>query len=161
MAGRTIGQLKKDKRSKQKKQADFLAWFKEYASVSRACKKSKVPRSNIYEWQNTDETFKQLFDNACEIAAAALEDEAVRRAYEGTVKPIFQGGKKVGNIREYSDTLLIVLLKARMPDKYKERTSNEHSGLGGKPLQVSSSLEGLTFEQLYALKYGYGKKPKE
>lgn len=156
MAGRTIGQLKKDKRSKKKQQADFLTWFKEYASVLRACKKAKVPRSNIYEWLKADDAFKALYDEACEVAAAALEDEAVRRAYEGTVKPVYQGGKKVGAIREYSDTLLIVLLKARLPDKYKERTSNEHSGPGGKPIPVSSGLQGLSFDELYKLKYGKG-----
>lgn len=89
--------------------------------MSRAAKKAKVPRSNIYEWLKNDPEFKMKFDEACEVAIGALEDEAVRRAHEGTVKPVFQGGKKVGLVREYSDTLLIVLLKARSPEKYKER----------------------------------------
>jgi hypothetical protein len=48
-----------------------------------------------------------------------LEDEAVRRAYEGVERPVFQGGKQVGVVREYSDTLLIFLLKALRPEKYR------------------------------------------
>lgn len=118
---RTIGQLKKDKRSKKKQQADFLLKFGECASVSKAAKQAKVPRSTVYDWLKKDADFKTAFDEACEAAIGALEDEAVRRAHEGTVKPVFQGGKKVGSVREYSDTLLIVLLKARSPEKYKER----------------------------------------
>jgi hypothetical protein len=39
-----------------------------------------------------------------------LEDEALRRA------------------KDKSDTLLIFLLKARRPEKYKDRISTEHSG---------------------------------
>lgn len=136
----TIGQLKRDKRSKTKKQADFLAFFSECASVSKAAKKSKNARSNIYQWLKEDEKFKALYEAACEAALGALEDEAVRRAYEGTVKPVFQGGKKVGAIREYSDTLLIVLLKARAPEKYKDRTYNELTGKDGKPIQTETKV---------------------
>jgi DNA-dependent RNA polymerase auxiliary subunit epsilon len=119
---RTIGHPKRVKPSKKKQQTTFLNWLEQYASVTRAAKKAKVPRSNIYEWLKSDADFKSKFDDACELAVAALEDEAVRRAHEGTVRPVYQQGKKVGGVREFSDTLLIVLLKARAPEKYKERS---------------------------------------
>ena len=136
---RTIRQLKKDRRTKERKQADFLSIFSDCASVSVAARKSKVPRSNIYMWLKEEGMFKELYEAACEEAVGALEDEAVRRAYAGTLKPVFQGGKRVGAIREYSDTLLIVLLKARAPEKYKERTYNEQTGPNGKPIQTQNS----------------------
>jgi hypothetical protein len=141
MAGKTIGQLKRDKRSKKKKQADFLAHFSTFASVSRACRKSKVPRSNVYLWLNdqAEITFRELYEMACKEALGALEDEAVRRAYEGVLKPVYQGGKKVGNIKEYSDTLLIVLLKARAPEKYKDRVHKEITGKDGAPIEMKVS----------------------
>lgn len=135
MGGRTIGHNKGDKRTKKRKQADFLAHFSVLASVSKASKKSKVPRSNIYDWLKADVTFKELYDLTAEQALGALEDEAVRRAYEGTLKPVYQGGKKVGTIREYSDTLLIILLKARAPEKYKERVHQEQTGKSGGPIE--------------------------
>ena len=46
----------------------------------------------------------------------------MRRASEGTLKPVFYQGKMCGEIREYSDTLLIFLLKARRPETYRERS---------------------------------------
>lgn len=128
-----------DKRTKNKKQADFLEKLEEYASVTRAAKVSKVPRRTIYQWIEDDANFKKKYDSSCAIAISSLEDEAVRRAYEGTVRPVFQGGKSVGKIREYSDTLLIVLLKARAPEKYKDRFQGEFSGPNGKPIQTENT----------------------
>jgi hypothetical protein len=52
----------------------------------------------------------------------ALEDEAVRRAVEGVIKPVFHQGKRVGTLRVFSDPLLMFLLRARRPDKFADRT---------------------------------------
>ena len=56
------------------------------------------------------------------------EDEAFRRAVEGVDKPVFQGGQRVGFIKQYSDNLLAVVLKAENPDKYSEKHKVEHDG---------------------------------
>lgn len=125
MAGRTIAQ---DKRTKAKKQADFLIKLVEVVSVTKAAMSAKVSRRTIYDWIKNDPTFKEKYDEAVELATMKLEDEAVRRAFEGTLKPVYQGGKLVGKIREYSDTLLIILLKAKAPDKYKDRSTSELTG---------------------------------
>ena len=50
----------------------------------------------------------------------ALEDEAWTRAVDGRSRPIFQGGVCVGYVQIYSDSLLITLLKAHRPEKYRE-----------------------------------------
>ena len=42
----------------------------------------------------------------------------------------------MGTVREYSDTLLIFLLKGIMPNKYRDRVQTEHVGFGGSPLTV-------------------------
>lgn len=49
-----------------------------------------------------------------------MEAEAFRRGVKGTEKPVFHQGVECGRIREYSDTLLITLLKANRPAKYRE-----------------------------------------
>lgn len=98
----------------------FLAALSEYGNVSKAAKKAKVHRSVVYDERVSDEAFKQRWDAALAIGTEALEDEARRRAFEGTLKPVFYLGKKVGSIREYSDTLTIFLLKAHKPDLYRE-----------------------------------------
>lgn len=138
---RTIGQLKKDNRTNAKKQTDFLASFSDVASVSKACKKTKLARSTVYEWLKTNEDFKKRYNEACKVAVAALEDEAIRRAHEGTLRPVFQGGKKVGTVREYSDTLLIFLLKGLAPEKYKDRVHSEVTGKDGAPIQQNVTHE--------------------
>lgn len=128
------------KRSRLKQQADFLSALAECVSIIRSCKKSKVPRQNIYDWLKSDEKFKKLYDEVLQLALGALEDEAIRRAHEGVLKPVYQAGKKVGKIREYSDTLLRILLQARAPEKYTQRLQNEISGPGGKPLAVDNTV---------------------
>ncbi len=62
--------------------------------------------------------------------------EAVRRAVEGTEKPVYQQGRLVGHVQEYSDTLLIFLLKGRRPEKYGEKLRQEISGPGGDAVQI-------------------------
>ncbi len=50
-----------------------------------------------------------------------LEDEAIRRARDGVTIPVFYAGKEVGAIRRPSDTLLMFLLRAHRPERYRER----------------------------------------
>ncbi len=99
------------------------------ANVTAACKLARVGRNVIYEWRKDDPSFKADWDEATELGTDALEDEAVRRAHQGTRKPVHYGGKKVGTVRKYSDTLLIFLLKGRRPEKFRERFDN-HPGNG-------------------------------
>jgi hypothetical protein len=80
-----------------------------------------IDRGTHYDWLRKDREYRAQFEAATDQAAQALEDEAVRRAYEGVERPVYQMGKQVGVIREYSDTLLIFLLKGLRPAKYRER----------------------------------------
>jgi hypothetical protein len=57
-----------------------------------------------------------------------MEQEAIRRGQHGVEKPVFQGGKEVGAVREFSDTLLIFMLKSRKPETYRENVKVEHAG---------------------------------
>ncbi len=134
---RTTARIQKemDGRTLQDQQNDFLDQFEKCANVTKACKKAKVSRSAVYHTWMKDPEFKKAFDDSQKVAASLLEDEMVRRAHEGVVEPVYQGGKKVGQIRKYSDTLLIVLAKAHDPDRFKDRTFNEHTGKGGGPLK--------------------------
>ena len=138
---RTIVQNKKDTRTKGQKQKEFLTKLSDLVSVSATAKSIGIGRQTVYDWLNNDPKFKIKYEAVIEQASQKLEDEAVRRAFEGISKPVYQGGKKVGTIKEYSDTLLIVLLKARLPEKYKDRTeqkidlgSDATVVIGGKPL---------------------------
>lgn len=69
--------------------------------------------------RHRDEKFARAWDAALEAATDVLEKEAVRRAVQGVDEPVYQGGKQVGSITRYSDTLLIFLLKANR-DKFRQ-----------------------------------------
>jgi hypothetical protein len=81
-----------------------------------------------YLWMHTDPAYAEAFEASRDEAAQVLEDEAVRRAQQGVEEPVYQGGKLVGTVQRYSDTLLIFLLNGARPDKYKQRSSVEVTG---------------------------------
>lgn len=159
--GRKIARLNRDKRTVKKKQADFLAAFAKVGNITGAAKEAKVDRRVHYEWLE-DPAYAEQFDALGPLVLNILEDEAHRRAVDGVDKPVWQGGKKMGTVKEYSDTLMIVLLKARAPEKYKDRVQNEVVGKGGKDLYQNATdaeLEARLAE--LEQKAGTAKKPKK
>jgi hypothetical protein len=105
----------------QHKKRTFLAAFAETGNISAASKLSGISRQAHYEWMESDPDYPAMFKAADQQAAEALETEARRRATKGTARPVFYKGEECGTVQEYSDTLLIFLLKGAMPDKYSER----------------------------------------
>ena len=133
------------------KKRAFLAAMANTANVLRAAEIAGMDRDNHYLWLKKDPAYAAAFEIAWQRGADALEAEAVRRAYEGVTKPIFHGGKRAidvvqnpdgslkrdefgkpigipAAVREYSDTLLIFLLKGRNPAVFGDRTALEHGG---------------------------------
>lgn len=120
MANRTI-------RTPEREEA-FLTALSETANVSRSCQIAGITRSVAYEWRDNDPDFKVIWDKALDLGTDALEDEAIRRAKEGTDRPVFYKGVQCGSVREYSDTMLIVMLKARRQEKFGDQSKVQHSG---------------------------------
>jgi hypothetical protein len=125
------------------KRAKFLEALRSTCNVTRACELSDLGRASTYEWRAEDDEFRKDWDDAVQIAADLLEEEAVRRAYEGVTEPVYQGGKLVGHVQKYSDTLLIFLLKGSKPRKYSERMQAQITGVDDGPVQfvVKSILD--------------------
>jgi hypothetical protein len=107
--------------AQQKKADAFLDGLRSGLSVSGAASAAGIPRRTVYTWRDTDDAFADEWDKALEEGTDLMEDEALRRAVTGTDKPVFHAGQQCGKIREYSDTLMIFMLKARRPEKYRER----------------------------------------
>lgn len=110
------------------KKQQFLANFALTGNVQEAAQAAGIGRRTHYDWLKQDQAYATQYGHASEDAADRMEREAYRRAVEGTDKPVYQGGELVGHVREYSDTLLIFLLKGVRPEKYRERV--DHSGKG-------------------------------
>lgn len=119
-----------------KKRQQFLGLVANGASITRAARSIRMSRQYMYELRVKDLTFAADWDTAEEEGTDLLEDEAARRAAEGVDEPVFYKGVVAGVVRKYSDTLLIVLLKARRPDKYRERQETTHKGDPSAPILV-------------------------
>lgn len=90
-------------------------------SVKEACRRAGVVPSVVYHHRKKNEHFRVEWDEAAEIGTLQLEQEAQRRAYHGTGRPVFYKGSQCGTAQEYSDTLLMFLLRARKPETYREK----------------------------------------
>jgi hypothetical protein len=115
---------KRTSRVQLKKASEFLSVLQETGgNVSRACAAIELTRTRAYEWRAADPLFAAAWDEAVETGTDELEEEARRRAFSGVDEPVFYQGEVCGEIRKYSDTLLIFLLKGRRPDRYRERVT--------------------------------------
>lgn len=94
------------------------------ARVNKSCELAGISYSEVYRRRQVDPEFQKRFEDAYEQGVQRLEDEAVRRAFEGVEEPVFYKGEMVANITKFSDTLLMFLLKGNRPDKFKERVEN-------------------------------------
>jgi len=102
------------------KKTKFIDALGQGFSVTSAAAAAGVGRRTVYNWRS-DSGFVDLWNDALESGADLLEDEARRRAVDGTEKPVFYNGRQVGSIREYSDSLLKFLLSAKRPQQFRER----------------------------------------
>lgn len=112
----------------RKKQASFLAAYRTQGTIRAAAELSGVSRNRHAVWLREDPTYAARFQVAEDDAKDSIDEEIRRRAITGVDKPVFQGGKQVGTIRERSDVLLIFLAKGANPEKYRERTENRQTG---------------------------------
>lgn len=108
-------------RIRHPKKVAFLEVYAITGNVSEAARRAGIDRTTFYDWVERDPKFKEAVEIAEQEATELLEREAFRRAVSGVKEPIFHQGQRVGQVRRYSDTLLIFLLKARAPEKYREK----------------------------------------
>jgi hypothetical protein len=84
------------------KQARFLLAFRDTGNVRASCQAAGIGRQTAYDWRDQYPPFAAQWDEAQEDAVDVLEAVALQRA------------------KATSDTLLIFLLKAHRPDKYRD-----------------------------------------
>ncbi len=106
----------------------FIAEMLKFPNVSAACEVCGVSWSTVHRHRTQFPGFAEAWDDARRKAADLLEQAAIERATRGTLRPVYQGGVKVGEVREHSDTLAAFLLKGLKPEIYGDRSKIEHSG---------------------------------
>jgi len=140
------------------RKAGFLGAFGICGSISAAAQATGVHRSTIYDWLAEDAEFADGFAKARVDLREALEGTAIRRAVLGIRKKKFnrngtpyqhldsETGEMVDYEEvEYSDTLLVTLLRANWAEKYGDKLTHEFRGMSDAELitEARKLLDGL------------------
>ncbi len=99
---------------------NFIELLSNTCNVTLSARGVGLSRNKVYRRRKQSKRFAQRWAQAKAEAVELLEAEAWKRA------------------RSTSDTLMIFLLKANKPKKYRETIHQKHSG------SVDTTLEGLT-----------------
>ena len=129
----------------------FIEHLSQMGNYTRAAKAAGISLKTFYNHRNKYPEFAEAVKWALRSAHDELEAEAYRRAYVGVQKPVFQGGQQVGTITEYSDPLLIQLLKGARPSKFRERV--EVGGNKKRPIQHRVTLDFSKFSDDELIKF--------
>ena len=127
----TISSIKKEKSGKEKIDTSwrprFLDLLSKTCNVTLSAKGAGIDRSTAYKYKRKHADFAEKWEDCEAQAVELLEAEAWKRA------------------REKSDLLLIFLLKAHRPEKYRE--TQEHRVTGGDggaiELVLTNSLDKI------------------
>jgi hypothetical protein len=88
-------------------------------SISAACRSARISRNAYYDWLKDEAEFAADVADAIEAGTDLLEDSATNQAIDGNT------------------ALMALLLKARRPEKYKDRFEQQHTGPNGTPLTIT------------------------
>jgi hypothetical protein len=101
----------------------FLHAFAQRGIVHGAAIAGGISRKTVFAWRHTDPTFAACFEEAEAEARDVLRGEAFRRAVVGWEEYVVSAGHLVLGPdgqpltrRRYSDTMLIAMLRARVPE---------------------------------------------
>lgn len=100
----------------------FVEALRNSANVRAACKAAGVSREAAYKSRRRSSAFAKAWNEALEDAVDMLEAIAIDRA------------------RKQSDLLLIFLLKAHRPAKYRETIRTQHTGADDEPLRFTLDI---------------------
>lgn len=117
-------------------------------TISRSAKYAGVHVEAVRRRRANDAIFAALFHQADEILLEALEAESYRRAKDGTLRPIFQAGQRVGFVRDVDNRHLEWLLERLAPEKYHLPTKIELTNpAGGKDRAFTFTMGDRELEQ--------------
>lgn len=103
----------------------FLEELRRLGTIRHACESVGCSRTNVYQRRDGDKAFAAALADAHEDFTDLLDAEGFRRAVVGVDDPILHQGVVVATVKKYSDSILIMMLKAR---RYQDVTRHEHSG---------------------------------
>jgi hypothetical protein len=101
-------------------QLKVLEEFVRCGAVGVAFQRFNISPSVHGRWMAVDDRYRELFKEARELLSDQMEAEAYRRAMKGIPVPVVSRGEIVGETTQYSDSLLMFLMRAARPEKYRD-----------------------------------------
>lgn len=141
------------KQEREQAQSTFLEAFAESANVRSSCQMVGIDRSTFYQWLEHDESFTLAFRQAELEANDTIRAELFRRAVQGVEEPVVSMGSLVYHqgkpltVKKYSDSLLALLAKARMPE-FRDKSSVDVNASIHGTVQHIRKLHALSDEEL-------------
>lgn len=114
-------------------------------TLSVALKAAGVSRRVHANRLNDDRVYRDLWEEANNEWADALEAELTRRNLEGLQRPMLQRGRIVTYVREFSDKLLMFQLERTRPDKWHLATMAERNA-NAAPLAFKFAMSEAPLE---------------
>lgn len=117
----------------------FLSELAKHGRVTTAADTAGVDRANLYTRKKEDPVFAEQWATAIDRFADTLEEAARLRAVEGIDKGVYHQGVLMATEKQYSDSLLALMLKAKRKREYGDSSKVELTGADGGPVQVTES----------------------
>ena len=138
--------MRKPKHRKISWRPAFLEAFAQCGIANLAARQVRVNPKTVQKTLERNPKFREAYYIAKENATQMLEAEMLRRAKIGIEKPVTVAGQREV-IREYSDTLLIFMLKSLRPQVYRDNYNVALSNPDGSKLELAPQQAVLTLIQ--------------
>lgn len=134
-----------------KKQEKYLTTLRRSGNKTRAAASVGGTLSMVKYWRTAYPQFRAVEQVVLDMLVDDLEEECRRRAFRGILKPVgWYKGEAGAMIREYSDLLLIFLLKGLKPETYRD------AGVQGSgPIGVQVVVSDYSHVTVVSDKKGY------
>lgn len=114
-------------RPTEERQDAFLEALSVTGIIKDACDAAGIHRNTVAYWLENDPTFEPKFNDAKEESNDLIRRQIHNRAF-GYRKELHYKGLKTGDtIEEYSESLLTLLARSRMPKEFRQNTGIELS----------------------------------
>ena len=117
----------------------YIARLGERGNIEDSLRAAGISRAWAWEKRKQDPEFQTAHEDALKCGLECLKDEAHRRAYAGTFKPVYHKGEHVGLVREYSDSLIMFLMKQHDPS-YREHYNIDVGNKDARPFMFNMML---------------------
>jgi hypothetical protein len=122
----------------------YLWHLMQFGVLDAAAEAADVARTRAWEWRVKDPKFGAAAAHCMQLSRDRLEQAAVRRAVEGVERGVYFKGQKIGTEREYSDVVLIFLMKHLYPERYLPKKEFVHDiGLSPALLALQQQWQEL------------------